>query len=179
MRTQRQSVLLLILSLMLFVSPVWADEAEAPVEKQKPEQAFDLSGPKWKVAAGYFDVLEGSGAAQFNLEYLHKTYWQYFRPAIGVSLDNEGGLYTYAGGYAEFSILERWTFAPNFVAGAYFDGGSKSLGSVLQFRSGLEIDYNFDSGRSLGVAFNHISNASLGDKNPGAESLMLVYSWPL
>ena len=31
----------------------------------------------------------------------------------------------------------------------------------------------------LGVSVYHMSNASIGDKNPGTEVVSLVFSWPL
>ncbi|MBT4488902.1 MAG: acyloxyacyl hydrolase, partial [Rhodospirillaceae bacterium] len=39
--------------------------------------------------------------------------------------------------------------------------------------------YRFSDRSRLGVALSHISNASIGDKNPGAESLMLTYALPV
>jgi hypothetical protein len=68
---------------------------------------------------------------------------------------------------------------PSFGAGLYADGGGKELGHAVEFRSQIEIAYRFDNRARLGLAFSHISNASIGDKNPGVEVLNVYYSLPL
>lgn len=130
------------------------------------------------LGAGAFNVLDES-VAQFNLEYRGDYVWQHLRPLAGISIDGDSGLYGYAGGNWDLFLTDHWVVVPNFVIGAYSQGDSKDLGGALEFRSGLELNYRFESGQRLGVTFNHISNASIYDKNPGAESLMLIYSLPV
>ncbi len=48
----------------------------------------------------------------------------------------------------------------------------------MEFRSQIEFAYRFDDRSRLGVAVSHMSNASLGESNPGTESAMLYYSLP-
>ncbi|MBT5810587.1 MAG: acyloxyacyl hydrolase, partial [Rhodospirillaceae bacterium] len=55
----------------------------------------------------------------------------------------------------------------------------KDLGNTVEFRSGVELAYRLDDRARLGVAFHHISNASLSDNNPGTETLTLTFSLPL
>ena len=52
------------------------------------------------------------------------------------------------------------------------------MGHTVEFRSQLEFAYRFDNRSRLGFAISHYSNASLGDANPGTESLTLYYSVP-
>ena len=47
---------------------------------------------------------------------------------------------------------------------------------MLDAKSGISVSHNNTS--RLGVAVSHMSNASLGDSNPGTESAMLYYSIP-
>jgi lipid A 3-O-deacylase len=130
--------------------------------------------------AGYFDIINGDeGAAQFSAEYRGNYVWEGIRPVVGVSIDHNGGLYGYGGANWDFFLGDDWVLAPNFVVGGYHQGDSKDLGHALEFRSGLELDYVMDDESRVGVTFNHISNASIGDKNPGSESLMLIYSHPI
>ena len=136
-------------------------------------------GEHLSFAAGYFDLMQGDGAAQFSLEYRGSDVWEGLRPVIGVSVDAEGGIYGYGGANWDLYLSESWILSPNFMVGGYHQGDSKDLGHALEFRSGLEIDYEFDNDSRLGMTFNHVSNASIGDKNPGAESLMLIYSHPI
>ena len=43
----------------------------------------------------------------------------------------------------------------------------------------LDLAYRFDNGHRLGVRAAHISNASIHERNPGEEELLLTYSFPL
>ena len=133
------------------------------------------------LGAGAFDVLDDEANAQFSLEYRGDYAWQRLRPVLGVSVDTDGGTYGYAGGNWDIPLFgsDRLLLIPNFVVGAYHQGNSKDLGGALEFRSGLELGYRFDNDAQLGLTFNHISNASIYDENPGAESLMLLYSHPV
>ena len=51
----------------------------------------------------------------------------------------------------------------------------KDLGHVIEFKTEIQISYEFSSNSEIAVSYNHISNASLGDKNPGANSYMFNY----
>ncbi len=130
------------------------------------------------LGAGAFDVLDDS-VALFSLEYRGDYLWEGLRPVGGLSIDVDGGVYGYAGGNWDLLLSDSWVLVPNFVIGAYGEGDSKDLGGALEFRSGIELDYIFANDHRLGLTFNHISNASIYDKNPGAESLMLLYSLPV
>ena len=76
---------------------------------------------------------------------------------------------------------------PNFAVGIFDDGvdhgdgytAGKDLGGGLEFRSGVELAYRFENNMRFGIAFSHISNAGLGDINPGTESLVLTWAVPL
>jgi hypothetical protein len=41
---------------------------------------------------------------------------------------------------------------------------------ILEFKTEVQASYNLSENSSFGMSYNHISNASLGDKNPGANS---------
>ena len=69
-------------------------------------------------------------------------------------------------------------FTPNFGVGYYNDGSGKKLGNEIQFRTGLEISYKLSNNNRIGLSFSHISNANLGDKNPGVEVLSISYHVP-
>ena len=131
--------------------------------------------------AGWFDLVDNEQeATQFGVEYRMKE-WQYnIHPTIGANVTTDSSYYVYGGFNWDIEVLPKEIYlVPNFMAGGYAKGDGKDLGHGLEFRSGLELDYQMKSGSRVGVAFNHISNASLGDKNPGAETLLLNYSMPL
>jgi hypothetical protein len=63
--------------------------------------------------------------------------------------------------------------------GAYHQGDGEDLGHWIEFRSGLELGFRFDSRERLSLGIAHISNASIGDENPGTEILSLTYAIPI
>ena len=56
-----------------------------------------------------------------------------------------------------------------------FSGDGKDLGSALEFKSEIQMSLNLSDSTEFGMSYNHISNASLGDKNPGANSYMINF----
>ena len=72
----------------------------------------------------------------------------------------------------------KFYFTPSFGAGIYDDGSGKKLGNDLQFRTSFEISYELKNKNRIGISFSHISNANLGDKNPGVEILSFSYHIP-
>jgi len=69
-------------------------------------------------------------------------------------------------------------FTPSFGVGYYDDGDGKKLGNNIEFRTTFEISYELKNNNRVGISFGHISNANLGDKNPGVEVLSLSYQIP-
>ena len=61
----------------------------------------------------------------------------------------------------------------NFIY--YDEGDGKDLGHIVEFKSEVQLSLDIFSSSELGFSYNHISNASLGDKNPGANSYMFNF----
>ena len=73
---------------------------------------------------------------------------------------------------------DHFYLSPSAGVGYYHEGGGRDLGSVLEFRTQFEAGYRFENRSRLGLAFSHISNASIGSSNPGTEILTLYYHMP-
>ena len=100
-------------------------------------------------------------------------------PVLGAVYTSHDAAYGYVGGRVELWLAPRWLLTPSIAAGAYSDGFDKNLGHGLEFRTALELAYLLGDGARLGIALYHLSNAGLGNLNPGSESLVLTYSfWP-
>lgn len=126
---------------------------------------------------GYFDINDNKGAAEFRLERrLNKSLWM-TQPFVGVMGTGDAAIYGY-GGIAFDWVLSNFILTPSFAVGGYLDGDGKDLGHTIEFRSALEIAYQFPDRHRLGLMFYHLSNASLADNNPGTEVLSLSYSIP-
>lgn len=142
----------------------------------QPALADDIVGN-----VGMFNALRSDDQAfQYGLEYRFDA-WQYdLRPVIGGFGTSDGAAYGYAGLNWDIEVLTQELYViPNFAVGAYHQGSGKDLGGALEFRSGIEVAYQFPSKQRLGVALNHLSNASIYDKNPGTESVIITYSFPV
>ena len=131
------------------------------------------------VGAGVFDFNDDESTGAVSGEYLFSDRLWMLQPLAGVMVTFDGGVYAYGGFGLDLFFGRRWVVTPSLAAGLYGEGGGKDLGSVVEFRSGVQIAYRFDDRARLGVLFHHISNAGIDDRNPGANTLMLTYSIPL
>lgn len=138
-------------------------------------------------AGGVFDFTrEKHRTFEVEAEYkFHLNCWKSpneyleFRPLVGIMGTAKGSVYLYAGINFDLLFFDHLLFAPGFAAGYYAQGSGKNLGFPLEFRSGIEIAWQFNDWHRFGIHFYHLSNASLGSKNPGEESLVLFYDIPL
>lgn len=132
------------------------------------------------IYGGRYDISQKDNPAnQYGLEYRYEDIFHGLRPGLGINMTSDHAVYGYGGFFWDMHLTEGLVFTPNVVAGAYRNGHGKDLGHAVEFRSGLELSYEFPNKNRLGVAFNHISNASLGDHNPGAETLLFLYEHPI
>jgi hypothetical protein len=132
------------------------------------------------LGVGYYDVGKDENAADFRVEYRwgEKIFWQ-LKPWIGAEGTTDGALYGLGGFLVDWEVSDHFIITPSVGAGLYSDGGGKDLGHAIEFRSQLEFGYHFTNNTRMGLAFGHISNASIGDKNPGTEILSLYYHLPV
>ena len=95
-------------------------------------------------------------------------------PITGGFITENSAVYVYTG--FEWNVdMGTLTFTPSFAPGLYHEGDGKDLGHVLEFKSEIQFSYELSEDASIGLSYNHISNASLGDKNPGANSYMFNF----
>lgn len=136
-------------------------------------------------AGGAFDIVrEKHRTAEFEIEWKPGIAWSpweelTFRPVLGVMGTVLKTVYVYGGINFDLLFFDRIVFAPGFAAGYYARGDGKNLGYPIEFRSGIELGWQFQNKCRLGLHFYHLSNASLGHKNPGEESLVMYYDIPL
>ncbi|WP_218940184.1 acyloxyacyl hydrolase [Denitrobaculum tricleocarpae] len=134
---------------------------------------------------GYFDALravkddDADDAADFRLEYRHDEKLWIFKPWAGVEVTSEGGIWGGAGILVDIYFGKNVVLTPNFGVGAFEEGSGLDLDSVIEFRSQIELAYRFEDRSRLGFAISHISNAGIGDENPGTEIATIYYHLPL
>ena len=107
------------------------------------------------------------------------------KPFAGIEATSDSASYFLAGIYVEDNIGTLFTdnpsnliFTPSFGAGYYDDGDGKKLGNNIEFRTTFELSYQLENKNRIGISLGHISNANIGDKNPGVEILSLSYQKP-
>ena len=130
--------------------------------------------------AGYYDVYQKKHeAAEIRLEYRASEKIWILKPLFGVMGTSDTAFFGYGGFLVDLFFGRRFVLTPSLGAGYYNDGDGRDLGYGLEFRSSIEFSYRFDNRARLGLAFYHLSNANLGDFNPGTEVLGVLYSIPL
>mgnify|MGYP000223351523 CR=1 FL=1 len=88
-------------------------------------------------------------------------------------------VYLSGGILQDFYLTESIVITPSFGLGIYLENDGYDLGSPLEFRPEIKTSYEFVDKSRLGLSFGHVSNAELGDKNPGANYISVMYSIPL
>ncbi len=97
----------------------------------------------------------------------------------GISGNSGPSGWIYGGLRRDFGLRGPWVVTPAFAVSAYARGNGKDLGGPLEFRSSLEIGYRWPTERRLALAIHHLSNAGIYFRNPGMNSIVLTYSFPL
>ena len=102
------------------------------------------------------------------------TFLGNLSPITGALITADNATYFYTGIQAQYKIGSL-NFTPSFTPGLYHEGDGKDLGHVIEFKSELQFSLDLTNNSLIGFSYNHISNASLGDKNPGANSYMFNF----
>ena len=114
------------------------------------------------------------GLQHQNEELFRNSFLGKLSPITGGFFTEKSAFYLYSGVQAEYE-LGFLTITPSFAPGYYNYGNGKDLGYPLEFKSEVQMSFNLSDSSHLGMSYNHISNASLGTKNPGANSYMLNF----
>lgn len=157
----------------------------APLLIVAQEKAQPIEDPRLlSLGVGVFNIVRNQKAANFQLEYrsdypLYRNQMIFIRPLLGVMATATGSGYFYGGLAFDFFFTKQIVFTPSFAPGIYIKGGGMELGFPLEYRSSVELAWRFRNKSRLGAMFYHISNASLGFRNPGTECLVFFYAFPL
>ena len=131
--------------------------------------------------SGVFDINTSSkksselfGVQHSNEDLFRDTFLGKLSPITGFMMTADSASYFYTGVQAEYKI-GKLNLTPSFSPGIYSMGDGKDLGSPLEFKSELQLSVDLLPGTKLGYSHSHLSNADLGDKNPGADSYMFNF----
>ena len=135
---------------------------------------------EYNVYTGMFDFSDdGKRSSLIGIEHQNEdlnkdTFLGNLSPVTGALVTGDNAAYIYTGVQAQYQ-LGKINLTPSFTPGLYDQGNGKDLGHMVEFKSELQISFDLFQNSELGFSYNHISNASLGEKNPGANSYMFNF----
>ena len=144
------------------------------------EKVLNDQNTEFSVYTGMFDFSDDGKKStlvgfQHQNENLNRdTFLGNLSPITGAMITADNATYFYTGVQAQYKI-GALNFTPSFAPGYYDEGNGKDLGHALEFKSEVQVSLELPMNSQLGLSYNHLSNASLGDKNPGANSYMFNF----
>ena len=135
---------------------------------------------KFNVYTGMFDFSDNGkrstliGFQHQNVDLNRDTFLGNLSPITGLMFTADNAAYIYTGVQTHYS-LGALNIIPSFTPGLYEQGDGKDLGHILEFKSEVQLSLDLPKDSQFGFSYNHLSNASLGDKNPGANSYMFNF----
>ncbi len=116
---------------------------------------------------------------EIDLEYKFETQ-KILKPVIGFNITKKSTTYLYGGVSFDIFFFNHLLLAPGFAIGYYNKGKGKNLYFPIEFKSSIKLAYQFlPSKKMIGLSFYHLSHARIKSKNPGVESLILYYEFPI
>ena len=172
MRKMASSILIVLLTLFFVNLRSIADDSLNKTDSLKETELNFFTG-----MFDFSDDKQSSGLLGLqhqNEDLFRNSFLGKLSPISGGFFTEKSAFYLYSGVQAEYE-LGFLTITPSFAPGYYNTGGGKDLGYPLEFKSEVQMSFDLSDSSHLGMSYNHISNASLGTKNPGANSYMLNF----
>ena len=144
------------------------------------EMANKEQNTEFNIYSGMFDFSDnGKRSTLIGFEHQNEnlsrdTFLGNISPITGALITSDNAGYIYTGVQAQYKI-GALNITPSFTPGLYLEGDGKDLGHVIEFKSEVQLSLDLSENSEFGFSYNHISNASLGDKNPGANSYMFNF----
>ena len=155
---------------------------QVKIKKKKPAVSYQTNNDI-SVYTGTFDVIDKEGDDQTSLVGIEHKNPDLFRdtpfgkvsPITGAFVTGENSVYFYTGIQAQYGIGPLKIY-PSFAPGYYEKGDGKDLGSVLEFKSEINIAFDILENSKIGYSYSHISNNDWGDTNPGTDNQQITFS---
>ena len=147
---------------------------------EKKSKFTEERNTEFNVYSGMFDFSDnGKRSALLGLQHQNEnlyrdTFLGNLSPVTGALITEDTAAYIYTGVQAQYKI-GILNLTPSFTPGLYHEGDGKDLGHMIEFKSEVQLSLDLSQSSEFGFSYNHISNASIGDKNPGANSYMFNF----
>ena len=162
-------ILTVFLILVGLIKSINANEVKSSNSHQ-----FNFFSGVWDINNDFNKSSELFGIQHSNEDLFRDTFLGKLSPITGFMMTADADTYFYTGVQAEYKI-GKLNLTPSFSPGLYSVGDGKDLGSPLEFKSELQLSIDLLPGTKLGYSQSHLSNADLGDTNPGADSYMFNF----
>ena len=130
------------------------------------------------VGPGLFDVDRDHPRFLVQTEYRWEVNCHHIRPLAAFFITTDRNFFICGGVGYDIFFGKKVVLTPSFAPGFYYHAKGKKLGFPINFRSAIELAYVCKNQGRFGAQFNHISNAHMLMKNPGANSLIFFYAIP-
>ena len=130
--------------------------------------------------SGMFDFSDdGKKSTIFGFQHQNESLFRdsflgTLSPVTGALITADNASYVYTGVQAQYKV-GKINLTPSFTPGLYNEGNGKDLGHIVEFKSEVQLSIDLLNNSEIGFSYNHMSNASLGEKNPGANSYMFNF----
>ena len=164
--TKKLKIIIYFIFSFLLISPSISDD--------------NLNDNEINFYSGMFDFSDdGQRALLFGLQHqdenlIRESVLGEISPVTGFFLTENQAAYLYTGIQAHYNLGDL-DFTPSFTPGLYHEGDGKDLGHVIEFKTEVQFSINTSADTKFGFSYNHVSNASLGSKNPGANSYIFNF----
>ena len=158
----RKITLFILIALTSFTFFNFACSADEDMNEYKTELNFFTGMFDWSDHKQQSGLI---GLQHQNDELFIEAEHGRFSPITGAFITSKNAFYVYTGVQAEYQFGSL-AITPSFAPGYYNAGSGKDLGYPLEFKTEIQMSYDLSNTSLLGMSYNHISNASLGTKNP-------------
>lgn len=163
------SLRLTVCSCIIAVAAWLAGPSDAAGEYTRPTNQLILLG-----GGGDLRQSEKTSFGALQARFAAEYFW--VRPYATVGWASDGSYYSGAGLYHDFNLPHQLRLTIGSGPGYYrHKGRTTNLGYALEFNSWVELS-GLVLGRRVGLNFGHLSNAHLGDVNPGTETVGISIS---
>lgn len=162
-------------SLAAFSLGVWAPVIVVAASESNP--AVDEGLARLEVGAGAIESYETDTLAMVFARYHFPWEWNGIRFWAEISLIDGGSFWMGGGLRYDVRLNEDWRIGLASGPGYFHESDELDLGHEVEFYSSIELVRKVGKTSSVAAGIGHLSNAGLGDFNPGANTCRLSFRW--
>jgi hypothetical protein len=145
-----------------------------------PARAEDRAplGPHLAVTAGVTEIVDPQPRGLYAIAWQDRRGAYKASPWVFVEATTRDTFFGF-GALLDLPVGSRCLVTPSLAGALYHDHDGLGLGSMVEFRSALDLTWRIRTGW-IGASVLHYSNARIsGDRNPGTEALLFVWATPI